>query len=53
MFERAYQALLRDKAATIAPTELNLDGTQSSAKKGGPLWPTKPAKGRVLARVFT
>ena len=44
VFERAYQALLRDKAAEIAPTELNLDGTHSLAKKGGPPWRIKAEK---------
>lgn len=51
IFEQAYQALLRDKAAEIAPTELNLDGTQSPAKKGVQPWRIKVEKGRARATV--
>ena len=44
IFEKACQALLRDKAAEIAPTELKLDGTQSPAKKGVRPWRIKAEK---------
>ncbi len=44
VFEQAYQALLRDKATKVAPTELNLDGTHSPAKKGVQPWPIRLEK---------
>lgn len=53
VFERAYQALLRDQAATIAPTELNLDGTHTPAKKGAQPWRIKPEKRPARAIAFT
>ena len=52
VFERAYQALLRDKASEIAPTELNLDGTQSPAKKGARPWRIKAEKRLARATAF-
>ncbi len=53
VFEQAYQALLRDKAAELAPTELNLDGTHSPAKKGVRPWRIKAEKrpARVIVSI--
>lgn len=44
VFEHAFQALLRDKAAELAITQLNVDGTHTSAKKGVRPLPIKAAK---------
>lgn len=49
VFEQAYQRLLRDRAALIALTQLNVDGTHTSAKKGAPAWRIKAGKSPVPA----
>lgn len=49
VFEHAFQRLLRDRAPELPVTQLNVDGTHTSAKKGGPTSPTKAEKRRVPA----
>ena len=34
IFEQAFKAVLRDRASVITPSQLNVDGTHTSAKKG-------------------
>ena len=48
IFEQAFQTLLRDRAAQLTPTQLNVDGTHTSAKKGARPSPIRAAKGLVL-----
>lgn len=44
VFEQAFQALLRDRAPALEITQLNVDGTHTSAKKGARPSPIKAEK---------
>lgn len=48
IFEQAFKNLLQAKAALLSPTQLNVDGTHTSAKKGVRLSRIRVAKRPVL-----